>query len=216
MVMTALRRSASRPHLRHGPLLQLVFGLGLAGCRSGGWGDGALAQSSMLPVVTLALPQIAVFARLTRGSMIEACAPPYPHAARLGLPRADVLGTHAARAALPVVSYLGPTRRLLLTGSIVVETIFGLPGVGRYFVDGALNRDYTLVMGTVVLIAVFVVVFNLVVDVIYACSTRGCAMTETMTDPSNRRSRPGSQPRRRSAFKRLKRNKAAMVSAVVR
>ena len=76
---------------------------------------------------------------------------------------------HALRgAALPVVSYLGPAAAALLTGSVVVETIFGLPGVGRYFVEGALNRDYTLVMGTVVLVAVFVLAFNLLVDVVYA------------------------------------------------
>ena len=75
----------------------------------------------------------------------------------------------AARgAALPVVSYLGPTAAALLTGSVVVETIFSIPGIGRYFVEGALNRDYTLVMGTVVVVAVFVLVFNLLVDIIYA------------------------------------------------
>ena len=79
------------------------------------------------------------------------------------------MGVHALRAAiLPVVSYLGPTAAALLTGSIVVETIFGIPGIGRYFVQGALGRDYTLVMGTVVVIAVFVVVFNLIVDILYA------------------------------------------------
>ena len=76
---------------------------------------------------------------------------------------------HALRGALlPVVSYLGPAAAALLTGSVVIETIFGIPGVGRYFVQGALNRDYTLVMGTVVLIAVLVVVFNLIVDLLYA------------------------------------------------
>jgi oligopeptide transport system permease protein len=76
---------------------------------------------------------------------------------------------HALRAALlPVVSYLGPTAAALLTGSVVVETIFGLPGIGRYFVEGALNRDYTLVMGTVVVVAIFVLFFNLVVDILYA------------------------------------------------
>ena len=76
---------------------------------------------------------------------------------------------HALRgAALPVVSYLGPAAAALLTGSVVVETIFGLPGIGRYFVEGALNRDYTLVMGTVVVVAVFVLLFNLVVDILYA------------------------------------------------
>ena len=80
-----------------------------------------------------------------------------------------VVIVHALRGALlPVVSYLGPAAAALLTGSVVIETIFGIPGVGRYFVQGALNRDYTLVMGTVVMIAVFVVVFNLIVDLLYA------------------------------------------------
>ena len=85
-----------------------------------------------------------------------------------GLP-GSIIVRHALRgAALPVVSYLGPAAAALLTGSVVVETIFGIPGVGRYFVEGALNRDYTLVMGTVIMIAVFVLVFNLIVDLLYA------------------------------------------------
>ncbi len=85
-----------------------------------------------------------------------------------GLSNATII-RHALRgAALPAVSYLGPAAAALLTGSVVVETIFGLPGIGRYFVEGALNRDYTLVMGTVVVIAIFVLVFNLIVDVLYA------------------------------------------------
>jgi oligopeptide transport system permease protein len=80
-----------------------------------------------------------------------------------------VIVRHALRAAsLPVVSYLGPAAAALLTGSVVVETIFALPGVGRYFVEGALNRDYTLVMGTVVMVAVFIMFFNLLVDILYA------------------------------------------------
>ena len=86
-----------------------------------------------------------------------------------GLARCDGRAARPARRGmLPVVSYLGPAAAALLTGSVVVETIFGLPGVGRYFVEGALNRDYTLVMGTVVLVAVFVLLFNLLVDITYA------------------------------------------------
>ncbi|MEO1020363.1 MAG: ABC transporter permease subunit, partial [Pseudomonadota bacterium] len=86
-----------------------------------------------------------------------------------GLPTRMVVGTHALRGALlPVVSYLGPAAAALLTGSVVIETIFGVPGVGRYFVQGALNRDYTLVMGTVIMISVFIVLFNLIVDLLYA------------------------------------------------
>ena len=86
-----------------------------------------------------------------------------------GNPRTTEAASSAGwRALLPVVSYLGPAAAALLTGSVVIESIFGIPGVGRYFVQGALNRDYTLVMGTVVIIAAFVVVFNLIVDLLYA------------------------------------------------
>ncbi len=151
-----------------GPILQIVFGLWLAWLPVAGWGGGAL-RNVILPVIVLALPQIAVIARMTRAAMIETL-----RANHIRTLRAQGLGTatvvrHALRgAALPVVSYLGPAAAALLTGSVVVETIFGLPGVGRYFVEGALNRDYTLVMGTVILIAVFVVVFNLLVDIAYA------------------------------------------------
>ena len=136
---------------------------------AGGWGDGALVNK-ILPVFTLALPQIAIIARLTRGSMIEMLRAHHIRTARAnGLPGYVVVGVHALRGALlPVVSYLGPAAAALLTGSVVIETIFGIPGVGRYFVQGALNRDYTLVMGTVIMIAVFILVFNLIVDLLYA------------------------------------------------
>lgn len=151
-----------------GPILQIVFGLWLAWLPIAGWGEGAL-RNTILPVLVLALPQLAVVARLTRASMIETL-----RANHIRTLRAQGLGMttiirHALRgAALPVVSYLGPAAAALLTGSVVVETIFGLPGVGRYFVEGALNRDYTLVMGTVVMVACFVLLFNLLVDIAYA------------------------------------------------
>lgn len=87
----------------------------------------------------------------------------------MGLSRLSVVVKHALRGAiLPIVSYAGPAAAALLTGSIIVETIFSIPGIGRYFVEAALNRDYTLVMGTVVVIAVFTIVFNLIVDILYA------------------------------------------------
>jgi oligopeptide transport system permease protein len=150
------------------PLLQIAFGLSLRWLPVGGWEGGAPAHL-VLPVVTLALPQAAAIARLTRNALLEVLATqPMRTLRALGLPR-RVIALHALRgAALPVISYLGPTVAGLLTGSVVVETIFGLPGIGRAFVDGALNRDYTLVMGTVVLVAVFVVAFNLLVDLAYA------------------------------------------------
>jgi oligopeptide transport system permease protein len=151
------------------PILSLIFGVWMGWLPAGGWGNGAL-QNKILPVATLALPQIAIIARLTRGATIEALRSNHVRTARAyGLPNRTVLVVHTLRAAiLPVVSYLGPTAAALLTGSVVVETIFGIPGIGRYFVQGALGRDYTLVMGTVVVIAVFTVIFNLIVDIIYA------------------------------------------------
>ncbi|MEM8552745.1 MAG: ABC transporter permease subunit [Pseudomonadota bacterium] len=157
------------PNFVVAPLLSLVFGVWLDVLPAGGWQDFSLAHMA-LPVATLALPQVAVVARLIRGAMLEALRSDHVRTARAyGLPLRLVVGVHALRAAvLPAVSYLGPAAAALLTGSVVVESIFGIPGIGRYFVQGALNRDYTLVMGTVVVIAVFIVVFNLIVDLIYA------------------------------------------------
>ncbi|MGL4239649.1 MAG: ABC transporter permease subunit [Beijerinckiaceae bacterium] len=150
------------------PLFQVVFGLWLAWLPVGGWNDGAV-RNIVLPVLVLALPQMAVIARLTRAAMIETMRANHIRTLRAqGLTNATII-RHALRAAaLPMVSYLGPAAAALLTGSVVVETIFGLPGIGRYFVEGALNRDYTLVMGTVVVVACFVILFNLLVDIAYA------------------------------------------------
>ncbi len=155
------------PNFVVAPLLSLIFGVWLSLLPAGGWSS---PESMVLPVITLALPQVAIIARLIRGSMIEALRSDHVRTARAyGLPTRMIVVVHALRAAcLPVISYLGPAAAALLTGSVVVETIFGLPGIGRYFVQGALNRDYTLVMGTVIIIAVFVVVFNLIVDLLYA------------------------------------------------
>jgi len=156
------------PNFVVAPILQLVFGLALAMLPVAGWANGN-PRNLIMPVIVLALPQIAVVARMTRAAMIENLRSNHIRTLRsLGLPTRTIVA-HALRgAALPVVSYLGPAAAALLTGSVVVETIFGLPGIGRYFVEGALNRDYTLVMGTVVVVAVFVLLFNLVVDIVYA------------------------------------------------
>lgn len=157
------------PNFVVAPVLSLIFGVWLGWLPAGGWNDGSF-KNMLLPVITLALPQVAVIARLMRGSMIEALRSDHVRTARAyGLPIRMIVVTHSLRAAcLPAISYLGPAAAALLTGSVVVETIFGLPGIGRYFVQGALNRDYTLVMGTVIIVAVFVVVFNLIVDLLYA------------------------------------------------
>lgn len=168
-VMAVAMIGITIPNFVMAPVLTLVFALYLDLLPAGGWGGGAVLNK-LLPVFTLALPQIAVIARLTRGSMIEALRSNHVRTARAnGLPAHVVVVGHALRGALlPVVSYLGPAAAALLTGSVVIETIFGIPGIGRYFVQGALNRDYTLVMGTVVVVACFVVLFNLLVDLAYA------------------------------------------------
>lgn len=149
------------------PLLQVWFGLDLRWLPVGGWDDGAVSHQ-VLPVITLALPQVAIVAKLTETAMREALAAPHIRTLHaFGLPQVHIAG-HALRAAiLPVLSYLGPAAAALLTGSIVVETIFGIPGIGRYFVDSALSRDYTLTMGTVVVVGLAIVLFNLLVDIAY-------------------------------------------------
>jgi oligopeptide transport system permease protein len=156
------------PPLVLAPLLQLGFGLTLHALPVGGWNDGAW-PNQILPVATLALPQIAVVTRLMQAALRDVLAEPHIRTLRaFGLP-AGHIRAHALRAAiLPVISYLGLAAANILTGSVIVETIFGIPGMGRYFVDGALGRDYTLVMGTVVVVAALVIGFNLVVDLIYA------------------------------------------------
>ncbi|MEP3280228.1 MAG: oligopeptide ABC transporter permease OppB [Stappiaceae bacterium] len=168
-VMVAATAGVTIPNFVIAPVLTLFFGVWLGWLPVGGWNNGAW-QNQLLPIVTLALPQIAVVARLTRGSMIEALRSNHIRTARAyGLSAFSVVVVHALRGAiLPVLSYLGPAAAALLTGSVVIETIFGIPGIGRYFVQGALNRDYTLVMGTVIVIASFIIIFNLVVDLLYA------------------------------------------------
>ena len=120
-------------------------------------------------VVALALPRISSIARLSRSSMIEALEMPFIRTAYAkGLPRRIVLFRHALRAALlPVVSYLGPATAGIITGSIIVEQVFSIPGIGRYFVDAAINRDYTLVSGVVIFYGAIIVFFNLLVDALY-------------------------------------------------
>jgi oligopeptide transport system permease protein len=168
LVMAGASIGVTIPNFVIAPLLQLGFGLSLKWLPVGGWGDGA-PRYLILPIATLALPQVAAISRLTRVAMIEALhANPARTLRAYGLPSRVVL-KHALRAALvPVVSYIGPAAAALMTGSVVVENIFGIPGVGRYFVDGALNRDYTLVMGAVIVVAVLILALNLLVDLAYA------------------------------------------------
>ncbi len=157
------------PNFLLAPVFQLIFGLELNWLPVGGWGDGSI-RYLILPVCVLALPHIARISRLMRGSMIEVLGTNFIRTARSkGLNDTPVVWRHALKPALtPVVSYLGPAAGYLLTGSLVVETIFGIPGIGRYFINAALNRDYGMVLGTVIFYMVLIIVLNLIVDVIYA------------------------------------------------
>jgi oligopeptide transport system permease protein len=168
VVMATAMSGITIPNFVMAPLLSLIFGVYLSWLPVGGWGGGDL-KHSVLPVVALCLPQIAFIARLTRGSMIEVLRSNYLRTARAkGLPEQLTLRRHAMRAALlPVVSYLGPAIAGIITGSVVIEQIFQVPGLGRYFVQGALNRDYTLVMGVVVFYGGLIVLLNLAVDLVY-------------------------------------------------
>lgn len=150
------------------PLLVLLFAVWLRWLPAGDWGSGDL-RHALLPVATLALPQIAIIARLSRGSMLEVLRSNFVRTARAkGLSGVKVMTRHVMRAGLlPLVSYLGPAAAALMTGSLVVERIFGLPGIGRYFVEGAINRDYTVVMGVVIVYAVLVLALNLIADLAY-------------------------------------------------
>ncbi len=156
------------PNFVVAPVLALIFGIRLNWLPVAGWEPGRL-EFVLLPAITLALPFVAYIARLTRGSLLEVLQAPYIRTARAkGLASSTILRRHALKPTLlPVVSFLGPATAALLTGSLVVEQVFGLPGVGRYFVQGAINRDYTLVMGMVVFYATLILLLNLAVDLLY-------------------------------------------------
>ncbi|MFD2192328.1 oligopeptide ABC transporter permease OppB [Pistricoccus aurantiacus] len=182
-VIAALKRNSAVDHAVMGvalagiavpnfviaPILALVFGVILAWLPVGGWNGGAW-QNMVLPVIALAIQQIAYLARMMRASMIEVLGSHFIRTARAkGLSETRVILGHALRPALlPVLSYLGPAIAGIITGSVVIEQIFGIPGIGRYFVQAALNRDYTLVMGTVVFYGALIVLLNLVVDLLYS------------------------------------------------
>lgn len=150
------------------PLLVLVFAV-LLGWLPAGWSGGRSFARWILPLFALALPQIAFIARITRSSMIEVLESEFIRTARAqGLQTTAILVHHALKPALlPLLSYLGPAVVGIITGAIVIEQIFGIPGLGHLFVQGALNRDYTLVLGLVILYAVLIVLFNLIVDLLY-------------------------------------------------
>jgi len=167
-VMGVAMLGISIPNFVVAPLLILLVGVYSGWLPAGGW-DWSW-QRMVLPVITLALPVIAYIARLTRGSMIEVLHSNYIRTARAkGLPEWLVIRRHALKPAiLPVISYMGPATAALITGSVVIERIYSIPGLGSYFVQGALNRDYTLVMGVVIFYGIVIVVLNFIVDLLYA------------------------------------------------
>ncbi len=173
-VMGIAMAGISIPTFVTGPVLILLLAIGAGLFAEGGLGTypniGMSWHNLTLPVITLALPQIAIISRLMRASIIETMRANHIRTARAkGLSERNVIMRHALPAALlPLVSYVGPAMARVMTGSVVIEKIFGLPGLGSYFVDGALNRDYTLVMGAIIVYAALIVLLNLVADILYA------------------------------------------------
>jgi oligopeptide transport system permease protein len=150
------------------PFLGLLFGIWVHWLPVAGWEPNSL-RYLVLPVITLALPPLSIIARMTRGSLLEVLRSDFIRTARAkGLSMQSIVLKHALRPALlPVASYLVPAVAAIMTGSLVVESIAGLPGIGRYLVQGALNRDYTLVLGMVIIYSTLLIGMGLLVDVLY-------------------------------------------------
>ena len=148
-----------------GPLLILIFGIGLDWLPVSGWGNRA--WDKVLPSITLGAAYAAYVARLTRGGMLEVLAQDYIRTARAkGLPEWRVILVHAVRGGItPLVAFLGPAAAGLLSGSFVVETVFQIPGIGRFFLQAAFNRDYTMILGTTIFFSTLIIVFNLLADI---------------------------------------------------
>ena len=167
--MSVAMLGISVPVFVTGPLLIMVFAMRLHWLPAGDWVSGSW-RHLVLPALALALPYTAYIARIVRTAASDALGQPYIRTARAkGLPLRTVLLRHASRPTLvPLVSFLGPALAGVLTGSIVIEQVFGLPGIGRLFVTGALNRDYTVVTGITVLYGALIIALNLLVDLCYA------------------------------------------------
>ncbi len=157
------------PNFVMAPILVLVFTLWLGWLPGGGW-NGGQWQHLILPVIALSTSFMASITRITRSSMLEVLHTNFIRTAiAKGLPRRVVILRHALKPALlPVISYLGPTFVLMITGSVVIDIYFSTGGIGQSFVNSALNRDYAVMMGITILIGVLTIVFNLVVDILYA------------------------------------------------
>jgi len=168
VVMSLAMTGISIPVFVVAPVLVLLLAVKLQWLPAG-WSGAPGAAKYILPVITLALPQIAYIARLTRASMIDVLGRDFIRTARAqGLGTKTIIRVHALKPAmLPVLSYMGPAIAAILTGSVVVEEVFGIPGLGQFFVRGALNRDYTLVLGIVIFYATLIIALNLIVDILY-------------------------------------------------
>jgi len=167
LLMSVALLGISIPNFVLGPILIMIFSFSLGWLPAGGWGT---VQQLILPALTLGAIRAAYVARLARAGMLEVIRQDFIRTARAkGLSERVVVGKHALRLAiLPVLSYLGPATASILVGSVVVEKIFNIPGMGTFFVNSALNRDYTLAMGTVLLYSGLLITLNLLVDIMYA------------------------------------------------
>ncbi|MEZ8099995.1 oligopeptide ABC transporter permease OppB [Vibrio bivalvicida] len=168
-IMSTAMLGVVMPSFVLAPALIYLFSLHWNIFPAGGWQDGSL-KFLVLPVIGMSLLYVATFARITRGSMIETLNSNFIRTARAkGLSYRYIIIKHALKPALlPVVSYMGPAFVGIITGSVVIETIFGLPGIGKLFVNAAFNRDYSLVMGVTILIGFLFILFNAIVDILLA------------------------------------------------
>ena len=168
LVMSFSMTGVVLPSFVIAPLLVLLFAVTLRWLPAGGWNDGSW-QNMVLPVASLTIVYIAAVARIMRSSMIETLNSPFIRTARAkGLPSTHIVLRHALKPSLlPVMSYLGPAFVGIITGSVVIETVFGLPGIGQHFVNGALNRDYSLVLGLTIIVGTLTILFTTVVDILY-------------------------------------------------
>ncbi|MDX1301163.1 oligopeptide ABC transporter permease OppB [Photobacterium sp.] len=168
-IMSTAMAGVVMPSFILAPVLIYIFSINLGWLPAGGWQDGSI-KFLLLPMFGMSLLYVATFARITRGSMIETLNSNFIRTARAkGLSYPYIIIKHALRPALlPVVSYMGPAFVGIITGSVVIETIFGLPGIGKLFVNAAFNRDYSLVLGITILIGTLTIIFNAIVDIVLA------------------------------------------------
>lgn len=168
-IMSTAMAGVVMPSFILAPVLIYIFSINLGWLPAGGWNDGSV-KYMLLPMFGMSLLYVATFARITRGSMIETLNSNFIRTARAkGLSYPYIIIKHALKPALlPVVSYMGPAFVGIITGSVVIETIFGLPGIGKLFVNAAFNRDYSLVLGITILIGTLTIIFNAVVDIVLA------------------------------------------------